>query len=122
MKKLLQRKLGNLRPNMFSDVSVQMRILPACILLLLTSCQSAIYGTADDFAKISLGMTKDEVIGVLGNPVSVSCNADTNEELLIYKRMKHPISAWTRSYEVTFREGKVVRFGEQYEEVNVNNF
>lgn len=99
-----------------------MRIILLLILLLLTSCQAAVYGTADDFAKISLGMTKDQVIGVLGSPASVSANVDTNEEQLIYKRMKHAISAWPRSYEVTFREGKVVRFGEQYEEVNVNNF
>ena len=92
------------------------RIFLFLSLFSLVSCQAAIYGTADDFANVSLGMSKQEVIAVLGNPVSVGADADSGEEQLIYKRMKHAISAWARTYEVVLRDGKVVRFGEQYEE------
>ena len=91
-------------------------------LVALTGCQAAIYGTAADFEKISLGMTKAEVIRILGSPVSVSADADKGEEQLIYKRMKHAISAWPRTYSVVLRDGKVVRYGEQYDEKNVNHF
>jgi len=79
-----------------------------------------IYGTAADFEKISIGMTKADVIKVLGSPVSVSADGDKGEEYLIYKLMKHAISAWPRTYSVTLRDGKVVKYGEQYEEKNVN--
>ena len=67
-------------------------------------------------------MTKQDVIKELGKPVSVSADADKGEESFIYKRMKHAISEWPRTYSVVFREGKVVRYGEQYQERNVNNF
>ena len=97
------------------------RLFPL-ILLGLGGCQAAIYGTAADFEKISLGMTKAEVIQILGSPVSVSADADKGEEQLIYKRMKHAISAWPRTYAVTLREGKVVKYGEQYDEKNINHF
>jgi hypothetical protein len=90
--------------------------------LLLAGCQAAIYGTATDFEKISLGMTKQDVIKELGKPVSVSADADKGEESFIYKRMKHAISEWPRTYSVVFREGKVVRYGEQYQEKNINHF
>ena len=102
-----------------------MKIFRASILILATflvGCQAVIYGTAADFEKISLGMTKAQVIEVLGSPVSVSADADKNEEQLIYKRMKHAISEWSRTYAVTFRDGKVVRYGEQYDEKNVNRY
>jgi hypothetical protein len=86
----------------------------------LIGCQAMIYGTAADFEKLSLGMTKAQVIGVLGRPVSVSADSDTGEESLAYKRMKHAVSEWPRTYLVTLRNGKVVKYGEQYEEKNIN--
>ncbi|MEE2887605.1 MAG: hypothetical protein VX951_09260 [Planctomycetota bacterium] len=88
---------------------------------LLSGCQ-VIYGMSSDFAKISLGMTKTQVIEVLGHPVSVAADADKREESLIYKRMKHFFSEWPRTYEVVLRSGKVVRYGEQYKERNINRF
>jgi len=88
----------------------------------MTGCQAAIYGTASQFNKLELGMTKPEVIEILGNPVSRSVDGDTAEEYLIYKKMKHAISAWARTYKVTLREGKVVKWGEQYNEQNINEF
>ncbi|GDY01101.1 hypothetical protein LBMAG49_04300 [Planctomycetota bacterium] len=96
--------------------------LAAIAVLLLSGCQALIYGTASDFDKLSLGMTKAQVIQTLGAPVSVSADGDKGEEYLIYKRMKHAISAWPRTYSVTIRSGKVVKYGEQYEEKNINRF
>ena len=97
-------------------------LLIAAALFLLSGCQAVVYGTASDFEKINLGMTKQEVIKELGRPVSVSADADKGEEMFVYKRMKHAISEWPRAYAVVFREGKVVRFGEQYHEHSVNQF
>lgn len=88
----------------------------------LVGCQAMVYGTASDFERISLGMTKSQVTGVLGSPVSVSADGDKKEEYLIYKRMKHAISEWPRTYSVTLRDGKVVKYGEQYEEKNINAY
>ena len=95
------------------------------LILLATATLSGchvIYGTASDFAKISLGMTRAQVVDVLGTPVAVSADADKDEERLVYKRMKHAISEYPRTYEVVLRGGKVVRFGEQYNEKNINLF
>lgn len=88
---------------------------------MLSGCQ-LIYGSASDFANISLGMTKDQVVEVLGEPVAVSADADKEEESLIYKRMKHFFSEYPRTFEVVFRDGKVVRYGEQYDERNINRY
>lgn len=88
----------------------------------LAGCQAIIYGTASDFNKIYLGSSKAEVIQLLGNPISTSADAEKGVEVLIYKRMKHAISEWPRTYSVVLRDGKVVKYGEQYEEKNSNLF
>lgn len=98
------------------------RKLAAGTLILLAGCQAIVYGTASDFEKISLGMSKPQVIQMLGSPISVSADGDKSEEQLIYKRMKHAISEWPRTYSVTLRDGKVVKYGEQYEEKNINRY
>jgi len=85
-------------------------------------CQATIYGTASQFNNMRLGMNKEEVINLLGQPVSTAADADKHEEYLVYKKMKHAISEWPRTYQVTLRDGKVVKWGEQYEEKNVNQF
>lgn len=90
--------------------------------LFLSGCQSMIYGTAADMDKLSLGMTKEQVIKTLGSPVSTSMDGDKHEEQLIYKRMKHAVSDWPRTYQVKLRDDKVVKWGEQYEESNINRF
>lgn len=99
-----------------------MNKLAAIAVLLLSGCQAVVYGTASDFDKLTIGMTKQQVIQTLGSPVSVSADGDKSEEYLIYKRMKHAISEWPRTYSVTLRGGKVVKYGEQYEEKNINRF
>ncbi len=94
----------------------------ASMLVFLSGCQAMIYGTASKFDELSLGMTKQQVIDTIGSPASVAADGDKHEEYLIYKKMKHTISAWPRTYQVTLRDGKVVKWGEQYEEKNQNNF
>jgi len=97
--------------------------LVLCVgLFFLAGCQAVIYGTASEFEKLSLGMSKEQVIGILGSPTSVSADGDKGEEYLIYKKMKHAISEWPRTYQVTLRNGKVVKWGEQYDEKNINRF
>lgn len=91
-------------------------------LFLLVGCQAMIYGTASEFNKLSIDMTKEQVIEILGNPVSVLADGDKGEEYLIYKKMKHTISEWPRTYQVTIRNGKVVKWGEQYDEKNINRY
>jgi len=90
--------------------------------LFLCGCQAMIYGTAGDFDKLQIGMSKDQVIAAVGSPISVEADADKAEETLIYKRMKHVISEWPRTYAIVLRNGKVVRYGEQYQETNVNRY
>ena len=90
------------------------------VCLTLSGCQAVVYGTATAFNALELGMSKPEVIEILGKPVSRSVDGDKGEEYLIYKKMKHAISAWPRTYEVVLREGKVVKWGEQYDEKNIN--
>lgn len=90
--------------------------------LFLTGCQAMIYGTASEFEKLSLDMSKEQVIGILGSPTSVGADGDKGEEYLVYKKMKHAISEWPRTYQVTLRNGKVVKWGEQYDEKNINRY
>lgn len=90
--------------------------------LFLNGCQAIVYGTATEFDNLSLGMTRAQVIEAIGSPISVGADSDAREEYLVYKKMKHAISAWPRTYVVTLRDGRVVRFGEQYEEKNINLF
>jgi len=98
------------------------KLVAVAAAIFLAGCQAMVYGTASDFEKISLGMTKEQVIQTLGSPVSVSADGDKGEEYLIYKRMKHAISEWPRTYSVTLRGGKVIKYGEQYEEKNINRY
>jgi hypothetical protein len=90
--------------------------------LALAGCQAVVYGTASEFEKLSIGMTKDQVVELLGKPTSIGADGEKSEEYLIYKRMKHAISAWPRTYQVTLRNGKVIKYGEQYDEKNINVF
>jgi outer membrane protein assembly factor BamE (lipoprotein component of BamABCDE complex) len=98
------------------------RIAVYSALLFLAGCQAMIYGTASEFEKLSLGMSKEQIIDILGSPTSVSADGDKGEEYLIYKKMKHAISEWPRTYEVTLRNGKAVKWGEQYDEKNINRY
>jgi hypothetical protein len=97
-------------------------VLGLGLMVCLTGCQAMIYGTASKFNDLSIGMSKDEVESVLGKPVETLADGTNGEEYLIYKKMKHAISEWPRTYKVTLKYGKVSRWDEQYDEKNVNNF
>ena len=90
------------------------------VFIISLGCQAAIYGTASELNRMELGMSKEEVIELMGKPVSISMDGDKGEEYLIYKKMKHAISAWPRTYKITLRNGKVVKWDEQYDEKNMN--
>lgn len=96
------------------------RLFLAVVLAATTGCQAMVYGTASGFDKLQVGMTKDQVIDAVGEPVATEADGDRHEEYLIYKKMKHAVSEWPRTYKVTLRDGHVVKWGEQYKESNVN--
>ena len=65
---------------------------------------------------LSLGMTRPQVIEALGTPTTAYADSDKREEHLIYRRMSHVVSWGPQNYQVTLRDGKVVRYGEQSSE------
>jgi hypothetical protein len=90
-----------------------MKVLLFLISITLTGCQSVMYGTAKDFNKIQLGMTRGEVISILGDPLTSSADAGSGEEKLTYKRMAH-VMGWSPTfYDVTFKNGKVAKYAAQ---------
>lgn len=97
-------------------------LLSLLTVLTLTGCQSMMYGKATDLDKLSLGMTKDQVIKQFGPPVATHVDGDRHEEYLIYKKMQATMDWDPHLYKITFRDGKLVKWGEQYEETNVNNY
>lgn len=80
--------------------------------LSLVGCQDAMHGTGEDIAKVTLGMTKPQVINVLGKPSSVG--GDDSVEKLYYRKMGHVTDWEPTSYEVVFKDGKVIRYGEAH--------
>jgi outer membrane protein assembly factor BamE (lipoprotein component of BamABCDE complex) len=71
---------------------------------------SACSTSANRLAQISPGMTKVDVISVLGNPESVSGQGYT--EVFTYtlsNSWNAPV--WNTKYHVYFNDGKVVRYG-----------
>jgi hypothetical protein len=86
----------------------------ACLVFFLTGCQAMMYGTASDFTRLSLGMTKSEVIQMIGEPNTVRADAGTGEEHLIYRRMPQVVGWLPYNYDVTLKQGRVVSYG-QYE-------
>lgn len=90
-------------------------MLAILCVFVLTGCQAMMYGTIDNFEinKIKPGMTKSEVIAIIGTPDSVGIDSEKGEEILVYKRMRQAISFWLHTYAVVLRNGKVIRYGEQ---------
>ncbi len=78
----------------------------------LFGCQAAMYGTGSDLNLIKIGMTKSEVLGILGKPVSIGAEATSNLEKLIYRKMSNVTDWQPTSYEIVLKEGKVIKFGE----------
>jgi len=86
-------------------------LLTTCAALVV-GCQAMMYGTASDLNKLSLGMTKEQVIGVMGAPLSTFADSSKREETLVYRRMSHTISWAPSSYRVVLRDGRVVLWEE----------
>lgn len=79
------------------------------VLLLLAGCQAAMYGTAAQLNKISVGMTKPEVVAALGQPNSTA--AQQGGEFLVYRWMEAVLTEWPKEYFVLLVDGRVVSYG-----------
>lgn len=80
----------------------------------LTGCMAMIFGTADQLNKVSVGMTRDEVIHTLGEPKSISASGDL--EYLQYRWVKTVIAAdgnFPDDYFIAIRNGRVVSYGKK---------
>jgi len=96
-------------------LEVVMRILTACLVFgfLLSGCQAVVYGTAADLNSIKIGMTRNEVVGFLGEPMTTAADSGIQEERLTYARMAR-MTGWSPTlYDIILREGRVIRFGAQ---------
>jgi hypothetical protein len=87
----------------------------ATSLLALACCLAVVGGTGTSakMNRVSLGMTKKEVISAIGNPDSMSASGDT--EFLIYHLAspKELVASQLRQYFVRIKEGKVDAYGEK---------
>lgn len=104
------------------ESKMKMALFSILIVTTLTGCQTMMYGKASDLEKLSPGMTKAQVIDTIGSPVATSFDGEKNEEHLLFKKMKGVISWEPKVYDVTFRDGKVLRWGEQYEAKVLTNY
>lgn len=77
-----------------------------------TGCQAMMYGTAEDFNKLQLDMSRQDVITQLGQPMTIGADA-TGEERLIYKRMAYRLGWSPTLYDAVLKDEKVVRYGVQ---------
>ncbi len=82
------------------------------VIMLTTGCQAMIYGTGSDLNKLSIGMTKAEVIHHLGNPTSLGADGTKGEEYLDYRKMSRVIEWSPSTYRVIIRDGKVTSYGQ----------
>lgn len=92
------------------------KLFYSCLLVgifFISGCQAAMYGTAEDFNSIALGMNKEAVIAKLGQPMTRGADAVSGEETLTYKRMAYTLGWSPTMYDVVLKDGKVVRFGVQ---------
>ena len=91
-------------------------IISSLVLVSLsTGCQTMMYGRASDLDNLKLGMSKEEVLKVLGSPEFESVNGEAKEECLTYRKMEHVTGWLPHRYDVCLRDGKVYRWGEKAE-------
>ena len=86
---------------MFKKISVSLAVL-----VLLVGCSTS----AKRLAEVSPGMTKEQVIAILGHPESVSGYGP--REIFVYtlsNSWNSPV--WNEKYQVHFIDGQVVRYG-----------
>lgn len=73
-----------------------------------------VFGTADQLNKLSIGMTRQEVIQALGEPKSTSSKGDL--EYLQYRWVKTVIAAdgnFPEDYFVAVKNGRVLSYGKK---------
>jgi hypothetical protein len=84
------------------------------IIIFLTGCMAMIHGTADQLNQISIGMTREDAIKILGAPKSISAKQEV--EYLQYQWVKTVIATdanWPDDYFVAIKSGKVAGFGKK---------
>jgi hypothetical protein len=81
------------------------------LLVALTGCQAAMYGTASQLNQITTGMPKAEVLAKLGTPNSTA--ASDGGEFLTYRWMEAVATAWPQDYFVFLVDGRVASFGKK---------
>ena len=81
-------------------------ILLSLLILVLVGCANDGSVTPVDMNSLSIGMTKSEVLGLLGLPRTSSAN--TQREVLTWVFC---VSAPCRNFRVTLVDGRVVSFG-----------
>ncbi len=82
------------------------------VILSLTGCMAAVFGTADQLNQLSIGMTKEDVLNKLVQPKTIS--AKEGIEYLQYKWVKSVIAAdgnFPEDYYVAINNGRVISFG-----------
>ena len=84
-----------------------MRINRVCVVLVIIGLIVGCAGSAKKLNHVKLGMTKEEVVQVMGSPGHIS--ARENVEFLNYKLKS--TSLFTDEYFVRLRDGKVDLFG-----------
>jgi len=80
----------------------------------LVGCMAMIFGTADQLNKVSVGMTRQEVIQTLGEPKSISARGDL--EYLQYRWVKTVVAAdanFPEDYFVAIKDGRVLSYGKK---------
>ena len=93
----------------------KLKIMSMILTLMLLGCSGM-----TNLNKISIGMTKQQVIEELGNPDSVSANE--SQEVLIYNFWKEfwdrEPGQYSERYFVTLKSNKVVSYGKAGDQVN----
>ena len=77
---------------------------------LLAGCH-AIFNSTDKLYKISLGMSKQEVVGVMGKPSSLSAKENTEYLLYYLHEPNHPFGKEYIPYYIRLISGKVESYG-----------
>ena len=88
------------------------RAILILLMITLTGCMAAIFGTADQLNQLSVGMSKEEVVKKLGPPKSTA--AANGIEYMQYRWVKTVIAAdgnFPEDYYVAIKNGRVASFG-----------
>lgn len=88
------------------------KLLLSLLIIFLSGCMAAVFGTADQLNQLSIGMSKEEVLKRLGPPKSTAANAGI--EYMQYRWVKTVIAAdgnFPDDYYVGIRDGRVESFG-----------